>query len=76
MILVLQVTVEGFLSRKNIRDEADLEGRTAFLWAAGKGADDVIKTFVCHGVDMHHTDKNGGSGEINYYSFDVFNFYL
>lgn len=55
--------MEAFLSRKNIRDEADIEGRTAFMWAAGKGADDVIKTFIKHGVDMHHTDKNGGTGE-------------
>ena len=58
-----QETVEAFLSRKTIRDEPDIEGRTAFMWAAGKGADDVIKTFIKHGVDMHHTDKNGGTGK-------------
>ena len=43
-------------------DEPDLEGRTAFMWAAGKGADDVIKVFLCHGVDIHQEDKTGDTG--------------
>lgn len=50
-----------FLSR-NCTDEADLEGRTAFMWAAGKGADDVIKVFLAHNVDIQQEDKTGGTG--------------
>ena len=45
-----------------MRDEPDIEGRTAFMWAAGKGADEVVKMFIKYGVEMHQTDKNGGTG--------------
>ena len=55
-----------FISRQGVKDEPDLEGRTAFLWAAGKGADDVLRMFVKHKVDINQTDKNGGTGR----SFD------
>ena len=61
-ILLLQDTVEVFLSRKSITDEPDVEGRTAFMWAAGKGADEVIQVFLKHSVDVQQVDKNGGTG--------------
>ena len=50
------------MSRPEVKDEPDIEGRTAFMWAASKGADDVILTFVKCGVDIHQTGKNGGTG--------------
>ncbi|XP_059165676.1 inversin-like [Physella acuta] len=53
-------TVSVFLS-SNCTDEPDLEGRTAFMWAAGKGADDVIRVFLEHNVDIHQEDKTGGT---------------
>ena len=40
-----------------------MEGRTAFMWAAGKGADKVIQTFIKYKADMTQTDKTGGTGE-------------
>ena len=54
--------MEVFLSHKSMQDWPDNEGRSAFMWAAGKGADDVIKVFIKHKVDMHQSDKNGGTG--------------
>ena len=51
-----------FLARASVTDEADVEGRTAFMWAAGKGADQVISVFIKHNVDIQQVDKNGGSG--------------
>ena len=59
-----QDTVEVFLSHKSMQDWPDNEGRSAFMWAAGKGADDVIKVFIKHKVDMHQSDKNGGTGAL------------
>ncbi|CAL1532046.1 unnamed protein product [Lymnaea stagnalis] len=53
-------TVSVFLCR-NCTDEQDLEGRTAFMWAAGKGADDVIRVFLEHNVDIQQEDKTGGT---------------
>ena len=61
-LLVFQETVNVFLSWKNT-DEADLEGRTAFMWAAGKGADDVLRVFFHHSVDVQQEDKTGGTGQ-------------
>lgn len=60
-----QETVEVFLSHPTagVKDEPDIEGRTAFMWAAGKGADEVIQTFINYGADIHQTDKNGGMGQ-------------
>ena len=52
------------MSRPEVKDEPDIEGRTAFMWAASKGADDVILTFVKYGVDIHQTGKNGSTGEL------------
>ena len=39
-----------------------VEGRTAFIWASGKRADNVIAVFMRHNVDIQQVDKNGGSG--------------
>ena len=53
-----------FLSHPaGVRDEPDIEGRTALMWAAGKGADDVIRMFIRHKADINQADKNGGTGE-------------
>lgn len=54
-----------FLSHPSVKDEPDLEGRTAFMWAAGKGSDDVICTMLAltpH-IDINMADKYGGTGE-------------
>lgn len=54
-----------FLSHPSVKDEPDLEGRTAFMWAAGKGSDDVIQTMLAltpH-IDINMADKYGGTGE-------------
>ena len=62
----IQDTVEMFLSHSaGVRDEADIEGRTALMWAAGKGADDVIRAFIKYKADVNQTDKNGGTGKRN-----------
>ncbi|KAK7501506.1 hypothetical protein BaRGS_00007310 [Batillaria attramentaria] len=53
-------TVDVFLAWKN-NDEPDLEGRTAFMWAAGKGADNVLRVFFHHSVDVQQEDKTGGT---------------
>lgn len=55
-----------FLSWKNT-DEADLEGRTAFMWAAGKGADNVLRVFFHHRVDVQQEDKTGGTGKNHFF---------
>ena len=34
------------------------------MWAASKGADEAIATWVRHNPDLRHIDKNGGTGEI------------
>ena len=43
-------------------DEPDIEGRSAFIWAAGKGADSVIKVYLKHNVDIQQVDSHEGSG--------------
>lgn len=61
----VQETVGVFLSHPSVKDEPDLEGRTAFMWAAGKGSDDVIRTMLAltpH-IDINMADKYGGTGE-------------
>ena len=45
-----------------MEDEPEINGRTAFIWAAGKGANNAIKVFIKHNVDMLNADKNGGTG--------------
>ena len=54
--------MEVFLCREGMKDEADTDGRSAFMWAASKGADDVVRTFIRYDVDMQQADKNGGTG--------------
>lgn len=49
----------NFLSCQYVKDEADNEGRSAFLWAASSGADNSISCFIQHGVDMLQVDKLG-----------------
>lgn len=62
---VHQDTVAVFLKHPSVRDEPDLEGRTAFMWAAGKGSDDVIKVMLelKRDLDINMADKYGGTGE-------------
>lgn len=43
-------------------DEPDIEGRSAFIWAAGKGADNVIKVYLKHNVDIQQVDSHEGTG--------------
>ncbi|TNN75668.1 Inversin [Liparis tanakae] len=54
-------TVGVFLSHPSVKDEPDLEGRTAFMWAAGKGSDDVIRTMLglTPHIDINMADKYG-----------------
>uniref|UniRef100_A0A3P8UNH7 Inversin n=1 Tax=Cynoglossus semilaevis TaxID=244447 RepID=A0A3P8UNH7_CYNSE len=56
-------TVGVFLSHPSVKDEPDLEGRTAFMWAAGKGSDDVIRTMLAltPQIDINMADKYGGT---------------
>ncbi|KAG7464357.1 inversin isoform X1 [Solea senegalensis] len=56
-------TVGVFLSHPSVKDEPDLEGRTAFMWAAGKGSDDVICTMLALTpyIDINMADKYGGT---------------
>uniref|UniRef100_A0A8C5EHP3 Inversin n=1 Tax=Gouania willdenowi TaxID=441366 RepID=A0A8C5EHP3_GOUWI len=56
-------TVGVFLSHPSVKDEPDLEGRTAFMWAAGKGSDDVICTMLALSphIDINMADKYGGT---------------
>jgi inversin len=43
-------------------DEPDIEGRSAFIWAAGKGADEVIRVYLKHNVDIQQVDSHEGTG--------------
>ncbi|XP_062395551.1 inversin isoform X3 [Sardina pilchardus] len=56
-------TVAVFVRHPSVRDEPDLEGRTAFMWAAGKGSDDVIRTMLDlkADLDINMADKYGGT---------------
>ena len=53
--------MEIFLNNK-IADEPDRYGRTALMWAAGRGANDVIDLFIKHHADIHVADQNGANG--------------
>ncbi|XP_048145137.1 inversin isoform X3 [Corvus hawaiiensis] len=57
-------TVEVFLKHPSVKDDSDLEGRTSFMWAAGKGSDDVIRTMLTLklDIDINMTDKYAGTG--------------
>lgn len=61
----MKETVGVFLSHPSVKDEPDLEGRTAFMWAAGKGSDEVIRTMLglTPQIDINMADKYGGTGE-------------
>ncbi|XP_068104500.1 inversin [Hyperolius riggenbachi] len=56
-------TVRVLLAHPSVRDEADLEGRTAFMWAAGKGSDEALKVMLelDPELEMNRTDKYGGT---------------
>ncbi|XP_030060978.1 inversin [Microcaecilia unicolor] len=56
-------TVKVFLKHPSVKDDSDLEGRTAFMWAAGKGSEDVIRTMLNlkHDFDLNMADKYGGT---------------
>ncbi|NWI27262.1 INVS protein, partial [Sula dactylatra] len=58
-----QETVEVFLKHPSVKDDSDLEGRTSFMWAAGKGSDDVIRTMLTLklDIDINMTDKYAGT---------------
>ena len=53
-------------------DEPDNEGRTAFMWASGKGADNVIAVFMKHNVEIQQVDKNGGSGKSDFVHYHTY----
>ncbi|XP_060055081.1 inversin isoform X2 [Erinaceus europaeus] len=56
-------TVKVFLKHPSVKDDSDLEGRTSFMWAAGKGSDGVLKTMLglkCD-TDINMADKYGGT---------------
>ncbi|XP_030407447.1 inversin isoform X2 [Gopherus evgoodei] len=57
-------TVEVFLKHPSVKDDSDLEGRTSFMWAAGKGSDDVIRTMLNLklNIDINMADKYAGTG--------------
>ncbi|XP_063143694.1 inversin isoform X5 [Rattus norvegicus] len=59
----LQETVKVFLTHPSVRDDSDLEGRTSFMWAAGKGSDDVLRTMLSlkSDIDINMADKYGGT---------------
>lgn len=61
-----QETVEVFLKHPSVKDDSDLEGRTSFMWAAGKGSDDVIRTMLSLklDIDINMTDKYAGTGKM------------
>ncbi|XP_058158592.1 inversin isoform X2 [Dasypus novemcinctus] len=56
-------TVQVFLKHPSVKDDSDLEGRTSFLWAAGKGSDDVLRTMLAlkSDTDINMADKYGGT---------------
>ncbi|XP_052032434.1 inversin isoform X2 [Apodemus sylvaticus] len=56
-------TVKVFLTHPSVKDDSDLEGRTSFMWAAGKGSDDVLRTMLSlkSDIDINMADKYGGT---------------
>lgn len=53
-----------FLKHPSVKDDPDLEGRTSFMWAAGKGSEDVLRTMLSlnSDIDINMADKYGGTG--------------
>lgn len=68
----LQETVKVFLKHPSVKDDSDLEGRTSFMWAAGKGSDDVLRTMLSlkSDIDINMADKYGGTGK-NWQTYSV-----
>ncbi|XP_066112743.1 inversin isoform X2 [Saccopteryx bilineata] len=56
-------TVKVFLTHPSVKDDSDLEGRTSFMWAAGKGSNDVLGTMLSlkSDIDINMADKYGGT---------------
>lgn len=57
--------MEAFFKHPSVRDDSDLEGRTSFMWAAGKGSNDVIQIMLKLKLvtDINMADKYGGTGK-------------
>ena len=55
--------MRAFLEFSELVDQADIEGRTAFMWAAGAGALETLDVMLDCGVDLSQSDKNGATGE-------------
>ncbi|KAM5298481.1 inversin [Ctenodactylus gundi] len=56
-------TVKVFLKHPSVKDDSDLEGRMPFMWAAGKGSDDVLRAMLSlkSDIDINMADKYGGT---------------
>ncbi|XP_021100280.1 inversin isoform X6 [Heterocephalus glaber] len=56
-------TVKVFLKHPSVKDDSDLEGRTSFMWASGKGSDDVLRAMLSlkSDIDINMADKYGGT---------------
>ena len=50
------------LSFPSVKDQPDVEGRTALMWAAQRGNYNVLKAMLEREVDIHVTDKLGATG--------------
>ncbi|XP_075245472.1 uncharacterized protein LOC142339358 isoform X2 [Convolutriloba macropyga] len=53
--------VRAFLEFPELVDQADIEGRSAFMWAAGAGALESLDLMVDHGADLSQSEKNGAT---------------
>ncbi|XP_075416338.1 inversin isoform X2 [Tenrec ecaudatus] len=56
-------TVKVFLKHPSVKDDPDLEGRTPFMWAAGKGSNDVLQAMLSlkSDMDIDMADTYGGT---------------
>ncbi|KAL0605985.1 Inversin, partial [Plecturocebus cupreus] len=68
-MIFLKDTVKVFLKHPSVKDDSDLEGRTSFMWAAGKGSDDVLRTMLNlkSDIDINMADKYGGTVETGFH---------
>ena len=55
--------MRAFLEFPELVDQADIEGRSAFMWAAGAGALESLDLMVDHGADLSQSEKNGATGQ-------------
>lgn len=54
---MLQNVVEAMIAHDpKVMEQADIEGRNALMWAAGKGCKEVVRTLL--GIRKPTTDKN------------------